>query len=248
METFIGTLPFHSPWVAILIILLVILSAFLQGMGGVGFTMILAPVAMMVSPVLVPGPLLALGCTVSIMAMIREWQAIAWNYAIFGFIGRTVGAAIAVMMMVSLSGHFLNIFFSVLILIAVLLSASGLTIKTSSTSLSVAGTISGIMSTLTSVGSPPLVIALQHDTPAVIRATLSAILTGGTLASIIFLAIGGQFGSAELFAFLWLSPFLFIGFWLSTISRHYVNRKRLRISLLTFCFISALALLVKTVF
>ncbi len=246
METIAASIPFDNVWTALVITFLVVVSAFLQGMGGVGFTMVLAPVALMISPILVPGPLLALGCTVSIMAMIREWKDIEWNNAFYGFIGRTLGAAIALILLLNLTGQYLNLFFSVLIIIAVLLSFSGITIKTSSGNLTAAGTVSGVMSTLTSVGSPPLVIALQHGSPATIRATLSAILTGGTLASIIFLAIGGKFGQAEMMATLWLTPFLFIGFWVSTVTRHHVNRSRLRISLLLFCLISAIALILKT--
>lgn len=246
MDTVTSSIPFDSVWTAIIITSLVVVSAFFQGMGGVGFTMILAPVAMILSPILVPGPLLALGCTVSIMATVREWEYIEWNNALHGLVGRTLGAAIALALLLNLTGQYLELFFSALIIIAVLLSFSGITFKTTSRNLTVAGTVSGVMSTLTSVGSPPLVIALQYGSPATIRATLSAILTGGTLASIVFLAIGGKFGQAEALATMWLIPFLFVGFWVSTVTRHHINRGRLRMSLLLFCLISAIALMLKT--
>ena len=65
-------LPFTDPWLYAWMATLILGSAFLQGVGGVGFTMFSAPVAAMVCPELVPGPLLMLGGCVTFLTAVRE--------------------------------------------------------------------------------------------------------------------------------------------------------------------------------
>src|SRR5690606_7966262 len=68
----IDLLPFTDPWLYALMAVLILGSAFVQGVGGVGFTMFAAPVAAIVCPELVPGPLLTLGGFVTLLTAIRE--------------------------------------------------------------------------------------------------------------------------------------------------------------------------------
>jgi len=239
---------FFNFWSFGFIAVLITGSAFLQGVGGVGFTMFVAPIALMVFPELVPGPLLTLGGLVTFLTAVREQRHIMWPATKLAIVGRVLGTAVAILILSYLSLMFLNIVFASLILIAVALSISGLKIAPSRTNLGIAGMFSGLMGTLTSVGAPPLAIALQHSAPANIRATIGSILALGSMVSIIGLVLANKYGVVELVLTALLIPFMFFGFWLSNHARGFVSGPTLRKALLLFCTLSALSLIFKTVF
>lgn len=239
-------LPFTEPWIFALMAVLIVGSAFLQGMGGVGFTMFAAPVALILCPELVPGPLLTLGGFVTLLTAARERQHIAWRPASFAFGGRAIGTVVAIVALSQLARGPLSLLFAGLILLAVVLSVSGLKIVATPFNLGIAGLVSGTMGTLTSVGSPPLAITLQHNAPPAIRATIGAILASGATVSLIALTATGHYGVHDLLLSATLVPFLVLGFWLSNRARHRVSGPALRRGLLVFCAISATGLIVKT--
>lgn len=242
----IDLLPFTDPWVYALMAILIMGSALLQGMGGVGFTMFAAPVALILSPELVPGPLLTLGGFVTLLTAVRERRHIVWSVASFALGGRVVGALIAVLALSRLAPQSLGLVFAGMILLAVALSASGLKFAVSSSNAGAAGLLSGIMGTLTSVGSPPLAIIMQYKPPPAIRATIGAVLASGATVSVVMLAVTGHYGLHDLLLSLTLIPFLILGFWLSNKARHGVSGPALRRGLLVFCALSAFALIAKT--
>lgn len=241
------TFSFFNFWSFSFIAVLIAGSAFLQGVGGVGFTMFVAPIALMVFPELVPGPLLTLGGLVTFLTAVREQRHIMWPATKLAIVGRILGTAVAIFILSYLSLIFLNIVFAIMILIAVVLSVSGLKITPSKTNLGIAGMFSGLMGTLTSVGAPPLAIALQHSSPANIRATIGSILALGSMVSIIGLALANKYGVVELTLTVLLIPFTFFGFWLSNHVRSFVSGPVLRKVLLLFCTLSALSLILRTI-
>lgn len=50
------------------------------------------------------------------------------------------------------------------------------------------------MGTLTAIGGPPIILAIQHGPPATVRATLSLFFAAGSAMSIVALALFGRFG------------------------------------------------------
>src|SRR5690625_3090083 len=104
------------------------------------------------------------------------------------------------------------------------------------------------MVTSTSDGTPPLAIALQHSSPANIRATIGSILALGSMISIVGLVMAKKYGVVELALTITLIPFMFLGFWLSNRVRGFVSAPILRKVLLLFCTFSALSLIFKTIF
>lgn len=240
-------LPFSDPLLYGLMALLIGGSAFMQGVGGVGFTMFAAPVAAIFCPDLVPGPLLTLGGFVTLLTALREHRAIVWQSVGSALIGRAVGTIIAVFAMAHLAQKPLNILFAVLILAAVALSAAGLRIATTRTNVSVAGLVSGIMGTLTSVGAPPLAIALQHSSPPSLRATIGVVLFCGSIFSLFVLSVSGYYGWHEFLLSVTLAPFMLLGFSLSGRIRQRVSPASIRRVLLVFCALSAVGLVVKTI-
>lgn len=190
-------------------------AALMQGLGGVGFAMLSAPVAWMLFPDLVPGPLLALGGLLSAMGWLRERRHVDWRAVVPATLGRLAGAYAATGLLALLPQAALGMAFSVLLLMAVLLSASGRALGESPLSLSCAGLASGLMGTLTSAGASPLVLVLHTGKPARLRATVSAILALGAGVAVALLLRIGRFGPAQLGLCLLLLPALLGGFWLS---------------------------------
>ena len=65
-------------------------AALTQGIGGIGFAMVSAPISVLLFPELVPGPLLVLGTALALLGAVRDFRDINWRS--FGIImsGRVV--------------------------------------------------------------------------------------------------------------------------------------------------------------
>jgi hypothetical protein len=224
---------------------LVLVGACLQGIGGIGFAMFAAPVAVLVAPMMVPGPLLLLGGMVSLMAALREPAAIDWALARRCVGGRVVGAAAAVALMVVLSPRPLALAFGVSLLLGVGLSLAGWRIEANRANSWAAGALSGLMGTITSVGAPPLGLLTQQLPAATIRATIGCILALGALASLVTLAISGLFGWQQCVLGLALFPWVWAGFQVSSGLARRVSAVHTRRLLLTLVAGSALVVLGK---
>ncbi|MBY6347595.1 sulfite exporter TauE/SafE family protein [Providencia rettgeri] len=225
---------------------LVVLAAFLQGVGGIGFAMLVAPIAALIFPQLVPGPLLALGGSVSLLAALRERQHIVPDVVACALGGRATGSIIAILVMTQLPIAAVNLGFALAILAAVALSAWGLRIWPSKRNMILAGIASGIMGTLTSVGAPALAIAMQNLAPAQLRASLGLILFLGASLSLVLLILAGLFSLQQAMLSIVLYPFMLLGFALSGQLRHKVSLPLMRRLLLGICSLSALVLIART--
>ena len=221
-------------------------SAFMQGMGGVGFAMFAAPVALVFAPEMVPGTLLTLGGFISLLTALRERREIQWAAAGTALTGRALGTVVAVTALTQLTSHEVGIVFACIILAAVALSVKGPHIAATRTNVAIAGIASGIMGTLTSVGAPPLAIAFQHTPAAQLRATIGLILFCGSIISLSSLAYAQLFSWTQFILGVALAPFVLAGFAASSRFRHYVSQRLLRIFLLSFCSLSAVGLLIKS--
>ncbi|WP_428979468.1 TSUP family transporter [Cupriavidus oxalaticus] len=227
---------------------LILTGACLQGVGGIGFAMLSAPLGAIFFPDLVPGPLLAMGCCLSLMGALREREAIVWDIAGFALAGRALGGAAAVLTIAWLAPGPLALLFSLSILAAVALSLLGWRLLPTSRNVVVAGTLSGFMGTITSAGAPPFALVMQHMAPAPLRATMGCILSGGAVLSLAMLALAGRFGLPQLVLALVLAPFLLAGFALSNRLRGRVSPTAVRRLLLALCAAGALGVLGRAAF
>jgi uncharacterized membrane protein YfcA len=222
---------------------LVLAGACLQGVGGLGFSMFCAPVALLMFPELVPGPILALGCPLALLAGLREFRAIEWGTAGYTLAGRAVGAALATAVLQVLSGPTLSILFALLILTGVILSVRGWVVSTTPTSSTAAGVASGLMGTITSAGAPPLAIAMQNLPPAPLRATLGCVFFAGSVMSLVALAAAGKTDAHQLLIGVLLLPWMVAGFFASGPLARRMSRTGVRKVLLSLATLSALAVL-----
>lgn len=228
------------------ILITVVTAAVIQSSTGVGFGLLLSPVLVFIHPALVPGTVLTLGLLVTGLAAIRELKNLNRTLLIAALMGRVPGAIIASAIIALLSPALFEIIFGLMILSGVLFSVMGPQARPSVTTVGIAGLISGFMGTLTSVGAPPMAIAMQRAPGPEMRATLSAFLLFGSLISIVSLSMFGVFGPGDLIGAVILMPFAFLGFTLSRrIIFHPLMERYLRPSVLVLCVCMALMLIVK---
>lgn len=225
---------------------MVFAGACLQGMGGLGFAMFCAPVAALLFPELVPGPVLALGCPLALLAGVREFRSIDWPAAGAALTGRAAGTALAAACLAVLSVATLSLLFAGLILAAVVLSLVGWRVAPTAKNTAVAGVASGLMGTITSAGAPPFAIAMQHLPPARLRATLGCVFFAGSALSLATLAAVGRLEPSHLWLSLLLMPWMLGGFVASGSLQRYFAPHSLRPLLLGLATFGALGILVQT--
>jgi hypothetical protein len=221
-------------------------GACLQGVGGLGFSMFCAPVALLLFPELVPGPILALGCPLALLAGLREFSAIEWGTAGYTLVGRALGAALATAVLQVLSDPTLSILFALLILAGVALSVRGRVVSTTPSASTAAGLASGLMGTITSAGAPPLAIAMQNLPPATLRATLGCVFFVGSVMSLVALAAAGKTNTHQLLVGVLLLPWMVAGFFASGPLARRMSRSGVRKVLLCLATASALAILAQS--
>ena len=224
---------------------MVMIGACLQGIGGLGFAMFCAPLALLLFPELVPGPLLALGCPLAMLAMLREFRAIEWSTAGYALAGRIGGALLATAVLRLAPASTLSVLFALLILTGVALSVRGWRVRATPVASGTAGFASGLMGTITSAGAPPLAIALQNLPPAPLRATLGCVFFVGSVISLAALHAAGRTNVGELLVGLLLTPWMVAGFAASGPLSRRLSAQNLRGVLLTLASLGALAVLVQ---
>lgn len=225
---------------------MVLLGAAMQGVGGLGYAMFCAPLAAIFFPQLVPGPLLAVGAPLALLAYLRERKAVNLSVAIAALLGRIIGTAIAAALLLYFSPDTMALFFAILIVVAVVLSCAGWKVRPSTANLSLAGLLSGVMGTITSAGGPPFAIAMQQLTPPVVRATLGVVFFAGTIVSLSALTWVGQMQAMHWIYSALLMPWMLGGFACSSYLARNVTRQQIRRFLLGTALASACMIFYRT--
>ena len=237
----------HGIWLLIAAGLTVTVAAIIQGSTGFGFALLVAPVLLLMDPAFVPGTVMLLGTLVTLFAAIRELHLVDKKRLAVGLLGRLPGAAIGGFIAAVLAPGYFGILFALLIFIALALSVFGPRIEPSLPNIGLAGFVSGVMGTVTSVGSPPMAIALQNAPGPEMRATASAFLLFGAVISMVALSLFGAFDVDDILRCLVLVPFAAVGFYFS---RYVISHRRmdryLRPIVLLLCLAMSVLLLIRS--
>lgn len=231
-----------------IVFVVALIGAIVQGSTSMGYALTVAPVLMLINPDFVPVPVLMSGFTLSVYLMIRERKSIILTGLGFSLLGRIIGAIIATYLIVLIAPKYFALVFGALILLAVIFSLMRGKWEINQPRLFLAGLLSGIMGTLASIGSPPMGLLYQHQSGKVIRGTLSAYFTLGTLISILTLSFVGKLTLVEWKLYAWMLPAFTLGFLLSSYVTKYLDKGYTRaailiISALSACFVILKALL-----
>lgn len=221
-------------------------GALIHGSVGMGLGLITVPFLLQIDPTFVPGPILAAGILLHLMMVRREHQDINVFGLGWGVAGRLVGTVVASLTLTRLPQDTASILAGLAILLAVGLSLSGLYVKPTIVTLLGAGTISGIMGTLASVGGPPMALLFQGERGPRLRSTMAGFFLFGTLTSLAGLVVVGNYQAAEIWATVLLLPSVVLGFWVSGYALSYLDRGRTRAAVLLVSALSSLILLIRT--
>ncbi len=221
-------------------------GALIQGAVGLGMGLVAVPVLLLIDPVFVPGPMLGCALALTFSMIMRERRSVDLLGLKWGLLGRLVGTAIASLLMVRMSQDVISVASALLVLVAVVLSLSGWRLIPNSGVLLGVGTVSGIMSTFSSVGGPPIALLYQDEEGPRLRATLSGYLIFGSIVSLVGLVLVGRFGRDELIATAFLLPAVAAGFVLSGPALSVLDRGYTRKAVLLISAVTSASLLLKT--
>ena len=217
----------------------------LQGAVGTGIGLISVPLLALIEPRLVPGAALFSSLALTGLMLLRERRAVDLFGIKWGIGGRIVGTLVASYLLVSLPTEETSLIIGALVLLGVVLSASGLSVARTTGTLIGAGVLSGIMGTLSSVGGPPMALLYQDAQGPKIRATLAGFFILGTNISLAALILVGNFGWPEFVTALTLVPGVVLGYLLSSRVKVWLDKGYMRPAILAVCAASAIAVIVK---
>ncbi len=230
----------------LVILVIAAVGAFVQGSVGFGHNLIAAPIYVLVDPRLVPGPAIASAGVLVALTMVRDHKGLHLGEVSTALVGRVPGTLLAALAVAVLPTHGLAVFFSVLVLVAVGITASGVSVQPSRPTLLGAGALSGFMGTATSIGGPPMAMLYASQSGRYLRGTLAGFFLVGIGMSLTALVATGSFGLEELRLALLPIPGIAVGFAASTHGARYLDAGRTRPAILAVSALSAVSVLAKT--
>lgn len=228
-----------------LAIFVMFVAAAVQGSIGFGQNLLAAPVLLQIDPQLVPSPIIVAAFATNFLLFVRERQHVDLGLAVPAIIGRIPGAMVGAAVVAVVSTRALSIVVACIVLGVVAMSLAGLKGRPSRQLLFAAGAVAGFSGTTSSIGGPPVGIAMQHESGPVLRSSMGAYFVVGSIFSMLFLSIGGELGSDDAVLGLFLLPGVLTGFFSSRWFVPFVDRGRTRGAVLSLATIAALLLLVR---
>ena len=146
----------------LLVSLIVTIGSLLQGSIGFGLGPVAVPILVLIDPIFIPGPLLLTALVLNLLVSYREHNSIELKSISWAIFGRVVGTVVGAMILLVVPKKDISIVFGSMVLIAVLISISGVRLSLNRKNLFSAGTMSGIMGTTSSIGGAPMALVYQH--------------------------------------------------------------------------------------
>ena len=223
----------------------VLVGSTLQGSVGFGMGLLASPILILIDQRFVPAPILLSTMILTTFLTLRERHAIDLRGLQWALAGRVIGTMVAGAVLAVLPSDGVTIVFGGLVLVGVLMSVSGQRFEPRAPVLAGAGTLSGIMGTIASIGGPPMALIYQDAAGARLRATMSGFFWVGTLMSLVVLRVVGRFGSEELRLTLMLLPGLLLGLLASRWTAAVVDRGYTRIAVLVVAAVTGALVIVR---
>lgn len=224
----------------------VLVGAMTQTSVGLGLGLVSAPFMTIATPSLMPGALIMLAATLPFFTLIREHRDIDWFGLGWSMPWRVVGTVAGVWVITQVTTNNLERIVGVVVLVAVVLTARAVVVPINRGTLGVAGFISGVTGTATSIGGPPFALLYQHRPPHQIRSTIAIFFSLGAILSLIGLGVAGELTLDEVEAAAILIPVLVIGVFAGTRLRSRLPLSVMRPALLLLSGASAVVLLVRS--
>ncbi|MFD4258903.1 sulfite exporter TauE/SafE family protein [Streptomyces sp. NPDC058534] len=221
----------------------VAVAAFVQGSSGLGFALVVAPVAGILAPGLVPVFVLAAMIPLNLYVAWRERASLDLRGA-----GWITGARLAatpggLALLWLIPEHSLGVFVGVATVLAAVVSLAAPVFTPGRVAYLGAGVVTGLTETATGVGGPPLALVYQHRSPAELRSTVAACFLVGEVASLALLFATGKAEVSQLGWAVAAVPAIALGAGLSRLVHHRLDARRMRLCVLVFALVSGVVLL-----
>ncbi|MGW4164028.1 sulfite exporter TauE/SafE family protein [Streptomyces sp. NPDC004788] len=223
--------------------LTVAVASFVQGSSGLGFALIVAPVAGLLAPGLLPVFVLAAMIPLNVYVAWRERASLDLRGAGWITAARLAATPGGLALLWLIPDRSLGLFVGVATVLAAVVSLAAPAFSPGRAAYLGAGAITGLTETATGVGGPPLALVYQHRPPAELRSTVALCFLVGELASLALLFATGKGQPADLGWALALLPAIAVGAWASRLVRHRLNASRMRLFVLGFATVSGLVLM-----
>ncbi|MCM1940708.1 sulfite exporter TauE/SafE family protein [Streptomyces sp. G3] len=221
----------------------VVVAAFVQGSSGLGFALIVAPVAGFIDPGLVPVFVLASMIPLNLYVAWRERTSLDLRGAGWITGARLAATPAGLALLWLIPEHSLGLFVGVATVLAAVVSLAAPTFAPGRAAYVGAGAVTGLTETATGVGGPPLALVYQHRPPAELRSTVAACFLVGEVASLLLLFATGKAAPVELGRAALLLPAIALGAWLSRLVHHRLDARRMRLFVLVFALVSGVVLM-----
>jgi uncharacterized protein len=190
-------------------------------------------------------PLLLVAGAHALLALRRELGATDWSGVGWALLGRLPGIALGVLVVATFPPRAFAAAVAVVVLTCAVLSVTAWRPRPTRPALLVAGVVSGVAGTATSIGGPPVALLYQEERGPRVRATMAAYFVAGTALSVAGLALGGLVTVPALTAAAALLPFMIVGYLLSSPARRLLDRGWTRPAVVGVAVAGALVLLVR---
>lgn len=225
---------------------MVFCGALVQGTAGFGFAIVVAPLLRLMGPGMVPVPVLTAIAAVIVLTMLRERRHIELGGAAWVLAARVPGVFVGAFLLGVLDERIISFTIAGLVLFAVGSLALGARIPFNHVTQTIAGLTSGITSTTTSIGGPPIALLYREREGPEMRSTLAAIFIVGLVLSFFALGVNGRVTSDALWIGFGLWPGTVLGFFGSSFLRRHIDGERLKGAVLVISTAAALGLLWRT--
>ena len=232
----------------LIVLILIIFGAITQSAIGIGFG-IPAGILVLLEPSMVPSCIILMGSFLALSNAMLSYKDIIKVDLIYSYTGRVIGSILAMpLIFLTLGTDYYLIIFGVLLLIATYLSAKKWNIVATKKNITIAGTASGLMGTLTGIGGPPMAIVYQNSSAKKVVATLNMFFGIGALFSVLLFIYYDLINLPEVMKSIYLAPGLIIGTYVGRrkIIREFVNRN-LKNLIIAVCFISAVVIILDAI-
>lgn len=232
--------------VALAIALLVtFFAAAIQGVVGIGFAMVSVPILSLIDPVLAPVPQLLVTMPLTVVMAWRERRHIELSDVTWIVTGRVPGVLLGVGLLAVATQRLLDLAIAAMVLLAVAIIGSGYNLRRTKITEFGAGTLSGVLSLVASIGGPPLALLYSRDDGPTRRSNLALVFTIGLTVTLIARIASGNISWDEVLVALILFPALALGYAASLRFKSLVPQGFAKSTILVLSVAGALGLIVR---
>ncbi|MBT2439180.1 sulfite exporter TauE/SafE family protein [Streptomyces sp. ISL-36] len=227
----------------IVLAITVAVAAFVQGSSGLGFALIVAPVAGILDPGLLPVFVLASMIPLNVYVAWRERASLDLRGAGWITAARLAATPGGLALLWLIPDRSLGLFVGIATVLAAVVSLAAPAFTPGRAAYLGAGAVTGLTETATGVGGPPLALVYQHRPPAELRSTVATCFLIGEIASLGLLFATGKGHPEDLGLAVMLLPAIAAGAWSSRLVHHRLDGHRMRLFVLVFALVSGLVLI-----